>query len=240
MGIERRRFQDLRFWILLAGTILITLNGRVWPGSSAATLQTQMPGADAQQLWKYITKDNPYKSWKNFPNLPGRFLHVKENPHGDWIATYINDQAYQSMMAPSNPSYPFKMEYGSIVVKENYVLSNANPPPQSALTSVPVVLSSLTVMYKIRGYQQAPGQEEWFWVMYGCNNGQCDGSVATIGNQPWLNEQIPLSKDTFAFYKGAVIAGKPWLCVECHQRASQSDKFAYGDYLWRLTYFMPK
>ena len=195
-----------------------------------------MPGPDAQQLWKYISKDNPYKSWKTFPNLPGRFLHVKENPHGDWIAAYLNNQAYQSMVTPSNP---FAMEYGSIIVKENYALSK-RPIPQPPLTSVPVVLSSLTVMYKIRGYQQVAGQEEWFWVMYACNNGQCDGTVATISNQPWLKEQIPVSKKTFNFYKGEVVAGKPWICVECHQRASQSDQFAFGDYLWKLKPFTPK
>ena len=102
------------------------------------------------------------------------------------------------------------------------------------------MLSTLTVMYKIRGYRQVPGQEEWFWVMYGCNKGECDGSVVTISNQPWLSEQIPLSKDTFAFYKGEIVAGKPWLCVECHRRAGQSDQFAYGDYLWRVKYFQPK
>ena len=237
MGLRKRYLKDLRLWILLTGMALTMFSGKDWSNSNASTLQSQMPGPDAQQLWKHITKDNPYKSWKNFPNLPGRFLHVKENPHGDWIAAYLNTAAYQSMVTPSKP---FKMEYGSIIVKENYVLSNGDPSPQPPLTSVPVVLSSLTVMYKIRGYQQVPGQEEWFWVMYACENGQCDGKVATISNQPWLKEQIPLSQDTFAFYKGEVVAGKPWLCVECHQRASQSDEFAFGDYVWKLKPFAPK
>ncbi len=237
MNNRKRRLTDLRLWVLLVGAVLMILGGRGWVGSSASTLQRTMPQADAQQLWQYITKDNPYKSWKNFPNQQGRFLQVKENPHGDWIAAYLNNEAYQSMLTPSNP---FKMEYGSIIVKENYVLSKGDPSPQPPLISVPVVLSSLTVMYKIRGYQHVPGQEEWFWVMYACDNGQCDGSVATISNQPWLNQQIPVSKETFAFYKGEIVAGKPWLCVECHQRARQSDQFAFGDYLWRLKPFAPK
>jgi hypothetical protein len=237
MSSPKRRLSNISLGILLTGIVLFIAFSKAEPASSAATIQIQMPGANAQQLWTYITKDNPYKSWKNFPDVPERFLHVKENPHGDWIATYLNNEAYQSMVTPSNP---FAMEYGSIVVKENYALSNANPPQQTSLTSVPVVLSTLTVMYKIRGYRQVPGQQEWFWVMYGCNNGVCDGSVVTISNQPWLPEQIPLSKDTFAFYTGEVVAGKPWLCVECHRRASQSDQFAYGDYLWRVKYFQPK
>jgi hypothetical protein len=227
------RKRRLRGCILLAG-VLIFLSGKVKSGSSDSIPQAQMPGPDAQQLWKYISRDNPYKTWKTFPNQPQLFLHVKENPHGDWVAAYLNNQAYQSIITPS---YPFEMEYGSVIVKENYTISNADPPSQPPLTTVPVGLSSLTVMYKIKGYQSVPKQEEWFWVMYSCNNGQCDGTVATISNQPWLDQQIPLSKDTFAFYKGEVVAGKPWLCVECHQRASQQDQFAFGDYLWRLAPF---
>jgi hypothetical protein len=238
MDIRKQLLTDVRLWILLGSMVLFLLGGKVLPPSNASTQQAQMPGPSAQQLWNYISKENPYKSWKNFPDVPQRFLHVKENPHGDWVATYLNNAAYQSMMTPSRP--PFTMSYGSIIVKENYALTNENPSSQSSLTSVPVALSSLTVMYKIRGYQQVAGQEEWFWVMYACTNGQCDGTVATIGNQPWLGEPIPLSKDTFAFYKGEIVAGKPWLCVECHQRASQSDQFAYGDYLWRLKPFMSK
>ena len=234
MPIRKHRVLESLVWMLVMGSLLIIVDGRV--RARSATLQIQMPGSNAQQLWQYISRDNPYKTWQNFPNLPGRFLHVKENPHGDWIAAYLNNEAYESF---ATPSYPFKMKYGSIIVKENYSLSNSDPLTQPPLISVPVTLTSLTVMYKIKGYQSAPGEEEWFWVMYGCN-GQCDGSVAIISNQPFVNEPIPLSKDTFAFYKGAVVAGKPWLCVECHQRASQADQFAFGDYLWKLKFFSPK
>jgi hypothetical protein len=236
MSPRKHRVLESLVWVVVVGSLAGFVGSSVRAGS-VAPFQQQLPGADAQQLWKYITKDNPYKSWRNFPHLPGRFLHVKENPHGDWVAAYLNNEAYDSI---NSPSYPFKMKYGSIVVKENYSLSNSDPSPQPPLTSVPVTLTSLTVMYKIKGYQSSPGEEEWFWVMYGCNSGQCDGSVVTISNQSFVNEPIPLSKDTFAFYKGAVVAGKPWLCIECHQRASQSDEFAFGDYLWKLKIFSPK
>lgn len=233
MVSRTRCYPVVACWILAVSTILIVAG--VWnrQGSAAVLLQSKMPGPDAQQLWQYISKDSPYRSWKNFPNLPGRFLHVKENPHGDWIAAYLNTQAYDSF---STPSYPFRMGYGSIIVKENYSLAPGDPAAQPPLTSVPVTLTSLTVMYKIKGYQDAPGEQEWFWVMYACN-GECSGNVAVIGNQAFVNEPIPLSKDTFAFYKGAVVAGKPWLCIECHQRASQADQFAFGDYLWKLKLF---
>src|SRR5262245_5862193 len=194
----KRRLTDLRFWVLLASTALVIFGGKAWPGSSASTLQAKMPGPDAQQLWKYISKDNPYKSWKNFPDLSERFLHVKENPHGDWIATYLNNQAYQSVVTPSSP---FKMEYGSIIVKENYILSKGAPSPQPPFTSVPVMLSSLTVMYKIKGYRQAPGQEEWFWVMFSCNGNAMAPSqwsptnLGSMSKSPYRKTPLPSTKE---------------------------------------------
>jgi hypothetical protein len=224
------------FFCLVAGFVVLVFLAAGWPRVSA-TQQAALPGPDAQQLWQYISQDNPYKSWKNFPNLPARFIHVTEKPHGDWIAAYLNTQAYDSL---NTPSYPFQMRYASIIVKENYSLAKGNPSPQPPLTSVPVVLTSLTVMYKVKGYQRIPNEEEWFWVMYGCKNGQCDGSVMTISDQPWVNDQIPGGKDTFAFYRGEVMTGKPWLCIECHQRARQRGEYAFGDYTFKLPPFAPK
>src|SRR5437773_2326733 len=77
---------NLLLLLLSGGSVLIFL-GREWTGSLGST-QRPLPGTDAQELWQYITKDNPYKSWKTFPKLPGRFIHASEQPHGDWIAAY--------------------------------------------------------------------------------------------------------------------------------------------------------
>lgn len=235
MSTRKRSLQLLAF--MLVASVLIIAGSRAKAGSIGGVLPPQMPGPDAQQLWKYITKENPYKSWKTFPDLAGRFVHVNESPHGDWIAVYFNAEAYESITTSSNP---FQMRYGSIVVKENYSLAKGDPSPQPQLASVPVSLTSLTVMYKIKGYQRVPGEQEWFWVMYGCQAGECDGTVATISNQAFVNEQIPKSNDTYAFFQGEVVAGKPWICIECHQRASQANDFAIGDYLWKLKPFAPK
>jgi len=236
MTIRKQRLMGLLLGILAIGAFLIVVKGSR-AGSVAAVLQPQMPEPDAGQLWKYITKDNPYKSWKNLPNQAPRYVHVNENPHGDWVAVYLNGEAYDSISYPVNP---FQMKYGSIIVKENYSLLKGDPINQPPLNSVPVALTSLTVMYKIKGYQRVPKEEEWFWVMYGCNNGQCDGGVATVSHQPFVGEQIPQSKDTFAFFQGEVVSGKPWFCIECHQRANLSNDFSYGDYVWKLKAFAPK
>ena len=38
----------------------------------------------------------------------------------------------------------------------------------------------------------------------------------------------------------ATLAGKPWLCLECHTRASRVGEFAVGDYVWKVKPFAPK
>ena len=234
--MRKERWMILLVLTLAVGAGLMSVVNQKAFSLATAGAQTQMPGADAEQLWKYITKDNSYKSWKNLPNQATRYVHVDEKPHGDWVAVYLNDEAYASV---SYPSKPFQMKYGSIIVKENYSLLKGDPNNEPPLNAVPVGLTSLTVMYKVKGYRRVPGEEEWFWVMYGCKNAQCEG-VVTISDQAFVNEQIPLSKDTFTFFKGEVIAGKPWLCIECHQRANVSSDFSYGDYVWKLKPFAPK
>jgi hypothetical protein len=229
-GQQRKK---ISIWILLAAALVIVA-GRSPVRSVAAGLQAKLPGADAQQLWQYISKENDYKSWKNLPGQATKFVHVNEKPHGDWVAVYLNGEAYDSV---NNPSNPFQMKYGSIIVKENYSLLKGDPINQPPLNAVPVGLTALTVMYKIKGYQRVPGEEEWFWVMYACNNGKCDGSVATISNQAFVSEPIPQSQDTFKFFQGEVVAGKPWICIECHQRGNISNNFSYGDYVWKLKPF---
>jgi len=233
---RKQRWMILLMVTLVVGAGLMGLASRKASSSGTAAAQTLMPGADADQLWKYITKDSSYKSWKKLPNQATRYVHVDEKPHGDWIALYLNDEAYASIIYPSKP---FAMKYGSIIVKENYSLLKGDPNNEPPLNAVPVGLTSLTVMYKVKGYRRVAGEEEWFWVMYGCKNAQC-GGVVTISDQAFVDEQIPLSKDKFTFYKGEVMAGKPWLCIECHQRANVASDFSYGDYVWKLKPFAPK
>src|SRR5262249_49882893 len=114
-------------------------------GSSAP--QPQLPGPDARQLWNYITKDNPYKSWQNFPNLPGRFVSGNKTPHGDWVAIHLTAECDAST---TNRSNPLRMKSGSITIKKNSSVIKSAPAPQPPLTSVPVTLTTLTIMYKVK------------------------------------------------------------------------------------------
>ena len=132
---KKLRFLNLLLAMLLVSAILVVVTAR--GRGSSVPAQAQMPGADAQQLFKYITQGNPYKNWKNFPGQSGRYVHVNENPHGDWVAVYLNNEADQSIAYKSNP---FQMRYGSIIVKENYSLLKGDPINQPPLNAVPVAV----------------------------------------------------------------------------------------------------
>ncbi|HVT59839.1 MAG TPA: hypothetical protein VHR45_15740 [Thermoanaerobaculia bacterium] len=185
-------------------------------GAAAGTSGADLPAPNANALWTYISQQNPYTSWQYFPGNDKMPIHLIEEPHGEWVSVYANEIAVRSM---TNPLNPFTMQYGSILVKENYPASAAPPPDRKTMMS-------LTVMYKVNGYHTLPGEEEWFWTML-----TPGGAVAVVSTQPWA------SQPAFKIYKGEVQAGKPWFCVGCHQAAAQSSKEAVGDYVWKLKPF---
>jgi len=106
----------------------------------STTAFSAMPGADANELWKYITKVSPYKNWQFWPDHKG--MQAGRAPHGAKHIVYINKQAATSKKPPLN--------YGAIQVKENYDKKGK--------------LRVITVMYKIKGYNPLDG--DWFWARY--------------------------------------------------------------------------
>ena len=99
-----------------------------------------MPGADPDNLWNYITKVSPYTKWAFWPDHLG--MQPGRAPHGPLHKVYVNEPALKSKTAP--------VQYGSIEVKENY-----SPAKE---------LKAITVMYKIKGFNPKDG--DWFWVKY--------------------------------------------------------------------------
>ncbi len=99
-----------------------------------------MPGADPDALWKYITQDNPYTKWNFWPDHQG--MQPGRAPHGPLHKVYVNDRALKSTRPP--------VQYGSIAVKENYGTDKK--------------LKAITVMYKLQGFN--PGDGDWFWAKY--------------------------------------------------------------------------
>lgn len=114
--------------------------------------QTVLPGPDAQKLYEYIIKSEPYQRWDLWPGK-GK-LYKGTEPHGALLTTYINSTARHSIKGKKG------MADGSIIVKENYTADKR--------------FVALTVMYKIKGYNPEAG--DWFWAKY-----KPDGTVEASG-----------------------------------------------------------
>ncbi len=100
------------------------------------------PGADAEKLLDYLTMHDPYRAWDLWPKK-GR-LYKGTEPHGALLTTFVNNNALHSIKKKKG------MAEGSIIVKENYTADKK--------------FTSLSVMYKIKGYN--PDGGDWFWAKY--------------------------------------------------------------------------
>ena len=112
-----------------------------------------LPGADAKQLWEYVTKKNPYTGWGYFPGSYG--MYDGTHPHGAKLKLFANGPALKA--AREGKSMP----YGAIVLKENYAKDGKT-------------LKAVTPMYKVKGFN--PKEGDWFWAKYGP-----DGKVMKAG-----------------------------------------------------------
>lgn len=108
----------------------------------AVNASAALPGADAEKLHQYLTKEKPYTDWKLWPGK-GK-LYQGTEPHGALLTTYVNNVALKSIKAKKG------MKNGAIIVKENYM-------PDKTLAAV-------TVMYKVEGFNPEAG--DWFWMKY--------------------------------------------------------------------------
>ena len=100
----------------------------------------EMPKAEPEALWEYITQENNYQKWDFWPDHMG--MQPGRAPHGPLHKVYVNDRAFNTSSPP--------VQYGSIQVKENYGKDKE--------------LKAITVMYKISGYN--PDAGDWFWAKF--------------------------------------------------------------------------
>lgn len=105
--------------------------------------ESQMPKADPDAVWTYITKVSPYTQWKFWPDHQG--MQAGRAPHGPFHKVYVNNKLLNSSKAP--------VQYGAMEVKENYSKNKK--------------LKIITVMYKLKGYN--PNDGDWFWAKYRLN-----------------------------------------------------------------------
>ncbi len=100
----------------------------------------EMPAADGDALWNYISKVSPYTKWDFWPDH--KDMQEGRAPHGPLHKVFVNKPALNSKSAP--------LQYGAIEVKENYSSSHK--------------LKAITVMYKVKDYNPKDG--DWFWAKY--------------------------------------------------------------------------
>jgi uncharacterized protein YxeA len=104
------------------------------------TVGDDMPGANVDEFWTYITETSPYTQWAFFEDH--KDMQPGKAPHGPFHKVYVNDILINAEGAP--------VPNGSIVVKESY-----NEQKQK---------TAVTVMYKIEGYNTDGG--DWWWARY--------------------------------------------------------------------------
>ena len=112
-----------------------------------------LPPAEAEAFWTYITQTHPYTEWEFWPGYEG--IYPGKSPHGAYLKLYANDIAIDAAKAGKD------MPYGAILVKENYSKDEET-------------LMAVTPMYKVEGYNPEAG--DWYWVKYGP-----DGKAAAEG-----------------------------------------------------------
>ncbi len=124
---------------LIGLAALMLLSARLVAGGD------ELPPADGEKFWHYITETDPYQQWDMWPGHQG--MVPGKSPHGAHLKIYANDIAIKAAERDEE-----KLPPGSILVKENYA--------EDAET-----LKAVTPMYKIKGYN--PDGGGWFWAKYG-------------------------------------------------------------------------
>jgi hypothetical protein len=100
------------------------------------------PGADAAEIYKYITALDPYAKWGLWPGT--KRMSKARAPLG-LVNTFVSENAAYSIRKGRT------MIDSSFIVTENY-----NDDGK---------FTDLFVMYKIKGYNPSAG--DWFWAQYG-------------------------------------------------------------------------
>lgn len=151
----------MAFFTLLAGAII--------PGGD------EMPKAEAKDFWEYISKENPYANWKQWPGMEG--MYEGQSPHGAYLKLYLNEKAYMAVKDSK------EMPDGAILVKENYGKDKEK-------------LMAITPMYKKEGFN--PDAGDWFWAKYGA-----EGEVMASGKvESCIDCHMKVKESDWLFTKG--------------------------------------
>ncbi|MGH7531122.1 MAG: cytochrome P460 family protein [Gemmatimonadales bacterium] len=118
----------------------------VLAGCESESLVQILPGqpdTTGAAVWQHLQNAEYQANWQTWPGKAE--LYTGQDPHGMLLTTYLNEAAYDALLASAGRFPP-----GAIIVKENYM-------PDSTLAAI-------TTMYKVRGYN--PQGADWFWVKH--------------------------------------------------------------------------
>jgi hypothetical protein len=141
--------------ILLTGMLILAFAGvsaAIHKGSDSTSGKSGLLTIGAN-MWRHITKNEPYKEWDLWPGT--KKMYKGTQPHGAYLTTYVTRGAKQAIEGKKG-----KFSQGAIIVKENYT------PDKT--------LAAITVMYKANGYNSEAG--DWFWAKY-----KPDGTIDAEG-----------------------------------------------------------
>ncbi len=145
----------LAFAVTYGGSALALHEGSsgTWETRTDYNTEPPLPVANGDAVWQYIKKTKKYKWW---PIWPGKKkFYEGTQPHGAQLTTRVTWDAKKVIKKKRGV-----FDNGAIIVKENYM-------PDKTLDSV-------TVMYKVQGYNPKAG--DWFWAKY-----KPDGTVEAAG-----------------------------------------------------------
>lgn len=133
---------------LLVGVLVLALAFAGFVASGQVAAQGELPAADAQALWTYVTQTNPYTEWGTWPDESFKGYLPSGAPHSKVVKIFVNDIG----LSVAN-KFPGEMPEGTIIVKDNYMGETVGDPG---------MLGAVTMMYKVKGYN--PEGNDWFWA----------------------------------------------------------------------------
>ena len=157
----------LCFWSPAAAGMIVML---VWQssafsqGSGSSRLsqprqtRPQTPAEFQQSFWRHLTVSSPYAQWARLPAGADE-PRAARDPHGPWVKIYLN------AVAAKNPA---RLEYGSILVNEEY-------------DDDKTTLRAVSVMYCVKGTD--PAHYDWYWLKY-APDGKVMRAPAEQGGKP--------------------------------------------------------
>ena len=169
---------------VFAGAAVVVLLGVAAGGAMIG--QIEYPDPEAEAVWEWVTKSDPYEGWGYWPEHEE--MYEGQSPHGAYLKLYANSVALKAIRNGEKTLPP-----GSIVMKANYGEDKET-------------LMALTPMYKVKGYN--PDAGDWFWAKYKPNGealaaGKVEGCInchKSRQDNDWLFTKYDLREEGAAEY----------------------------------------